>query len=450
MIYRRNYRPGKPEPIRKSRTVADVVVALPNDDFYNPSHVIYQSTPNGPVTMSTGPAESITYSTRRPGKGRQRANICYHSTYRRRYSGNPSALSLKAFQAGYESWFYSQHISLAGTNHTSAETEAASAYGFSMGANFLNSGAQGYANDTFVKLAPDLKKFSLPNDLFEWKELGNLVKLWNKSTNTITNLAGAHLNYKFGWKPLIGDLYDLAQGLIDIRGKLDFMKVHRGVVISSRRSFLNSSVVKTGTVVLDAYNTRLWRGQVDRVAHGYLVYTPLPILTLGKIDETVRALMAVTGIELNPRIAWDAIPFTFVVDWFLSVGDMLDTFKSSALELPIQIIEVYLDYKESNRVDSWMKYSSSGGISFDRTISAGTVSESRVFHRLPFMPDFATFGSLKARWPTLNQAELLVSLGAVLGGNKISTFFRKTDTLASKIKSRVYDYDDPGVFSTPF
>jgi hypothetical protein len=30
------------------------------------------------------------------------------------------------------------------------------------------------------------------------------------------------------------------------------------------------------------------------------------------------------GANLNPAIVWNAIPFSFVVDWFLKVGDYFD------------------------------------------------------------------------------------------------------------------------------
>lgn len=448
MIYRRKFRPGHLDPIRKSRTVADRVVALHNDDYYTPLHVLYQSLPAGDCKVTQGPIEGITYSNRMPGKGRQRANICYHTKYRRQYSGATGSPGLIAYQAGYETDFYSVHASVADSNHSLAEAEVATAWGVPLGLNFLNSGAQGYANDTLVKLKPDLKKFSLPNDLIEWKQMGDLLKLWKKSTALVTNLAGAHLNYKFGWKPLVADLRDLADGLIDFRGKLSFMSANRGQVISSRRTIVKDSIIKQGTTIIDNYNTRIWWGQVNRTAHGYLVYSPLPIVVMGKLDETIRALLSVGGVELNPRIAWDALKFSFIVDWFVSVGDWLETFKVSALDLPIQIIEVYLDYKESTQVDSWMRYTASGGISFDRPLSAGTTSVSSTFHRLPFMPDFATFGSLHAHWPTLNQAELLVSLGLVLGSGGISTFFRKQNLLTGG-KHSFFDYDDPGPISLP-
>jgi len=182
-----------------------------------------------------------------------------------------------------------------------------------------------------------------------------------------------------------------------------------------------------------------WTGQVARKVHAYMVYQPLPILAMSEIDITLRGLLTVAGVELNPGIIWDAIPFSFVVDWFSNVGDFLEQYRHKALELPINVLLTYLQYKEQVTVTSWTNFFSDVNQTVKPGQTAATWSEQTFFHRLPMKPDYATFASLKAKWPTANQALLGVSLGAVLGGHKVNTFFREVNSVTGKA-FRAYHY----------
>ncbi len=43
------------------------------------------------------------------------------------------------------------------------------------------------------------------------------------------------------------------------------------------------------------------------------------------------------GVNLNPSIIWNALPWTFVVDWVLSIGQYLDDFKVENMRPQINI-----------------------------------------------------------------------------------------------------------------
>jgi hypothetical protein len=348
--------------------------------------------------------------------------------------------------------YYHVHQTVGESFHALAESDFAAAHGLTTGFGLLNSNAQSWANETYLKLMPDLTKFSLPNDLLDWRQMKDLAKIWTKGSSLINQVAGARLNYKFGWKPTIGDLKALAEILLELRGKLAHFKHSRGQIISSRRQLLKESVVKIGNVLVDGNTHRQWRGQIDRTVHGYLVYEPLPIVAMGELDEQLRGLLAATGIELNPQIAWDAIPFTFVIDWFVNVGDWLGTFKHSALELPIRILQVFMQNKENIQVDSWVLWNDDANYTFRPGQTAGTSSKQTMFHRLPYWPDLASFAQLKAKLPTQSQAINLLSLGTVLNASKINTFSRAVRTKLGagqamngpfgKLVS-YFDYDNP-------
>lgn len=426
-------------PVHKSRAVPDVTVTVQGDKTYNNLNQL-QSTDHLTTATLSQKSETIAYTGGLPGHTRQSANWCVHKTYRRQYVGDPNQpLKVTLFSNGWHTDYFSVHEDHSSARHTQAETAFGVACGFPTGTGAL-SNAQGYYNQTYVKCRPDLTKFSLPNDLLDWDQMGDLAKVWRKNQSIVTNLAGAHLNYKFGWKPLIGDLNALRDGVLTMRDKITKFKKSTGRIISARCKILNDSTAKVGNITIINPNKVLsWRGQVDRTIYGYLVYQPLPIIQFGKIDEVLRGILDTTGFELNPRIIWDKIPFTFVVDWFVNVGEFLETYKQDALELPINVLQCFVQYKDRVQVNSDMIWRGDAASSWVPMYTPGCFSVSTCFTRSVGMPDFATLASLKIKTPSTNQIEELISLGTVLSSGQISTFTRKLDSSGAKLL-RYFEY----------
>jgi hypothetical protein len=54
-------------------------------------------------------------------------------------------------------------------------------------------------------------------------------------------------------------------------------------------------------------------------------------------DSLIQALLDRMGVNLNPRIIWNAIPWSFVVDWLIGVNQWLDNFRSRNIEPVVNI-----------------------------------------------------------------------------------------------------------------
>lgn len=64
------------------------------------------------------------------------------------------------------------------------------------------------------------------------------------------------------------------------------------------------------------------------------------------------AHMDAFGLNWNPAILWDATPFTFVVDWFLGVGNWLETFKVNNLNTSVTILDACYSIKRESSTHS--------------------------------------------------------------------------------------------------
>lgn len=119
-------------------------------------------------------------------------------------------------------------------------------------------------------------------------------------------LASKWLEYRYGWQPFLGTIYELADQLRTKRvaGVTRFM---------TRRSLDTHQVQRRSTVDQDEVFTQ--RGSYQYQLVYFFDVSP------------DRAISDFTS--LNPLgIAWELLPFSFVVDWFVDVGGYLQAWEN--------------------------------------------------------------------------------------------------------------------------
>jgi hypothetical protein len=119
------------------------------------------------------------------------------------------------------------------------------------------------------------------------------------------------LEYSYGWAPLIGDIYQASKLISDGFNYGDDIVEFRKTLFDERvhdknNIWWSSSVGKSKAS--DVSGTSLYR---KTLKVRYKVTDP---------DFRVRDALGLTNPAL---VAWEVIPFSFVVDWFIPVGDFL-------------------------------------------------------------------------------------------------------------------------------
>lgn len=215
--------------------------------------------------------------------------------------------------------------------------------------------------------------FSLPVFIFELKDVpslvGSLVKTLSSLPGWFLSLLRRPLNEisssilaaDFGWLPLIRDCKVLATKLLRCRQVIDDFIESSG----KRRTFhwsceLDPSDYKPGSffssdAVLEL-NTE--KGEKFEYAKDIFTKISIPITQAVNVENfsyhatcdyayripdygrLTRALAAldVFGINLSVSDLWEIVPFSFVVDWFVNVGNMLKRF--DFVNLPVEV-EIY-------------------------------------------------------------------------------------------------------------
>lgn len=183
-----------------------------------------------------------------------------------------------------------------------------------------------------ARTTPNRPDVDLPVFVAELRDLPRLVQLGGRSL--LGKVSSANLNYQFGWKPLLGDLSKLWEFKKYTDRKIsNFEKLRKGVykrkvsvgdgtANEHGKAILNSSA----GIWLDGFQSRKttakrWATMRWKLAPG----ASLPVS--GSSAEYNLAMRSVLGLDPSAitSVAWELIPFSWLADWYGTIGDYLMT-----------------------------------------------------------------------------------------------------------------------------
>jgi hypothetical protein len=301
------------------------------------------------------------------------------------------------------------------------------AFGVTYQDGVLGASAQSFMDSKFPSMRPDLTAVSLPNFLIDIKQLAGLYDFWRLrvapgrgSTQLVRNLKGVakkladeNLMIQYGLLPSVSDVGNMIIGVLSLSQKIRAWNDSIGTVVKHRAVALNDVISKTGSSSVSTWGTVAWSGTLTRHADVLIKYMPMPIQALNDLDLILRGNLAVFGIELDPTIIWDAIPFSFVVDWFLNVGGFLSRYRFDALELPFRLLDSCVQYKEEMVIDC---RTTNNGVAGDIPINryAGSRRVEKFFQRVPCGPSYSVLTGEGFKLPSWRQGGLAASLAVQL------------------------------------
>jgi hypothetical protein len=124
------------------------------------------------------------------------------------------------------------------------------------------------------------------------------------------NGPGQWLELQYGWKPLLSDVYGACEALSK-RPKEDWTVTAKGTATSE--DVWNYSVPATPTGYVWAYSCT-----ARRVTKAFTRIDAQP-------QNAAKIALASVGVTNPLLIAWELVPYSFVVDWFLPIGGWLES-----------------------------------------------------------------------------------------------------------------------------
>lgn len=183
--------------------------------------------------------------------------------------------------------------------------------------------------------------------------------------NIIKRLTGAHLEASFGIVPFVADLVGSYTDLANLDYKVKQLKAHAGRLQQRHfRSYpLQGGIatngdwryMSTAPSSWNVFNTDSAGGNRDTAGGGGAIqvnrrarYILRPVYHatmryiytlpwLGEVEEKIRTKMDALGVRLDPGIIWDALPFSFIVDWVADVSSFLHSFAKNNFPIEIHV-----------------------------------------------------------------------------------------------------------------
>ncbi len=233
----------------------------------------------------------------------------------------------------------------------------------------LSLNAQGTA---FIKRArPGNPTAGLFQFVGELHDIPRLPRLKYSGLKTFRDLGENYLNVVFGWQPFVKDLVDMYNTQQRLESSLKKLRDNNGLIVRRRES------KKTSTAIVDAFEGSLSSpfGRLDDTTiggdsrlKGFIVGGPLgcanadlyPLDFTGQCDYnctvmdttttwncgsfgyyvpdigssqwTERAKRALFGQNPTPSQLWELLPWSWLIDWFSNVGDIMSNISTNAVD----------------------------------------------------------------------------------------------------------------------
>lgn len=184
---------------------------------------------------------------------------------------------------------------------------------------------------TGVKILTALKKARKG----DFKGAAKILGLNEPLSKTVS---GKHLELQFGWLPMLNDVAAVYN---------DIVTKSKGIKLTGRGS---SSTTMDEIVSLTRVGGTLWGVEI----HRKITEEAFTRLDYSLSDANINKL-ASRGL-LNPlEVAWELIPFSFVVDYFVSIGSAIETLASSAgLGFKAGSTSVRVTVEETHLYSAWV------------------------------------------------------------------------------------------------
>ena len=277
-------------------------------------------------------------------------------------------------------------------------------------------------------MMPKIKaELSLINSVIELKDFltfrstiesvkDTIVNLFKKGFNrqtlaeTFRTKADVYLQYKFNISPLLSDISGIYRSLANTERRINDFITRSGRVRTSHYSrFLTESNDDDSDTFVGSWDQVSYKWPEGPSAGTFPFLSRLDLTRFVKTEPAsfhvqvqynynytgyqveharILALLDALGVNLNPAIIWNAIPWSFVVDWVIGVGRYLDSLKVGAMDPKINILRCLWSIKRKRRILLSGSMTNSVRFSFpDRTPPASLVLptiEETAYRRSPF------------------------------------------------------------------
>lgn len=139
-----------------------------------------------------------------------------------------------------------------------------------------------------------------------WREAFGVLGLRTRGEPVGLGVAQRYLEYTYGIRPLVQDIYGLYELLIEQVKPAMLLKAKRSLTETRSREYAKEDF---GRALKHTYVEEHKR--VDRIQ------------IVARLDDTSLRMISQAGLSNPLSLAWDLMPWSFLIDWGLPIGNVL-------------------------------------------------------------------------------------------------------------------------------
>lgn len=218
----------------------------------------------------------------------------------------------------------------------------------------------------------------LPSRHLTWGAQKRKLKSWS---DVLQYGNRGHLNYNFGWKPFLSDINNVARSMETFEQRLRKFKQNAGRDLHRRATstLTVSDYVETSAAV--PFWTRM-RTRNLTVTYSSAFDYIYDIPDYSEDEMWWRAWLDSLGLNVNASTIWAVLPWSFVVDWFVSIDDALDATETDWLQPGLTMYQACYGRKIKGYVQM------NARCSYDGTVLPGAIVNVSHYSRRLGLPNF--------------------------------------------------------------
>jgi len=203
-----------------------------------------------------------------------------------------------------------------------------------------------WAASAYSRMKPTQPNFQALNALYELKDLPGMLKQ-RLSHNGLKDVSNYWLALQFGWKPLLADIRNAVRTQINGQKRLQQLMrdngkpVRRSIQMVNTSDVLSESQGNNYSAIQPILVTQYYGGSPhyrtkkvvnDRVwaSAQFRYYLPPGPRDVKWRREMLRRIF---GIQYpSPSVIYNAIPWSWLIDWFTNLGDVLENMDSGVAD----------------------------------------------------------------------------------------------------------------------
>jgi len=174
---------------------------------------------------------------------------------------------------------------------------------------------------------------------------GRGVERLERDARRLKDLGSEYLNVQFGWIPFLNDCRNLYFTYRKLENRLAQLKRDNGRPVRRRGKVTHS---ESSSVYYESYNTYMYPTLTNEFYTGSPGHTKVTldvsdsswfsarfrywIPDIGSSQWTRRATAALFGVNPTPSTLWELLPWSWMIDWFTNVGDVIQNMSTNAAE----------------------------------------------------------------------------------------------------------------------